>query len=799
MSRLGEFEEVCKNLRFAKRKNISLLHKFVFESEGDRKNRERLREFKGFKYDETSQEYKDKINFVAANLTDGDLVIICHLLDIRHNVNDLANHIFSKMRRGQLLDADDEQEEDDDDDDFDANVVADELNEVHIDDVNNVNDESVSLAGSDERYRTAEIPSVREKENRSKPNTANSTVMERNIEFAAVGNGNVPRFALNFRDIEDSIRLFSGDDTLSIEVWINDFEDMASIMQWDSLHKFIFAKRSLRGLARMFVLSERGISTWQALKQALLSEFKKTTNSAELHKQMSERKMKRSESVLEYLLIMKELATRGNIDDEAIMQYVIDGISDRSVNKSILYNARDIKEFKEKLKAYEKMKGKVNYVENDDHSKNTNTKEQWSDAKEKYDDKDNNNNAIKCYNCGGKGHVSENCDHKSKGKRCFNCRSFGHISKDCQNNNNKAESESKPNMRKIVDEDSVMYKRVRVQDKNFVAFSDSGSKYNIMNDVSYKSLNSSVLNKVNIYLTGFGSKNKIKPIGSFKEKLFIDGEEYETEFLVVTAEILPKEIVLGEIFAKNAEIIIKPDGLTVRKVKSECNNSNNDNNEDDGDDEDNNDDDDNDEDDDDNNNDDDENDENGDDNYSEDDDDNNDDDDENDDENDDEEDNNDEHEDDEENDDEVDDVENGDKNIDNNDDDNNDDDDNNNEDDDEDNDDEYDENNDDEYDDDEENDDEVDDVENIDDRALSAINSLKSLITMKPVLKIFNPKHETELHTDASIDGFVAVLLQKSPDDGSIHPVYYMSKKTSDAERRLTSYELELLAVVVAL
>ncbi|XP_060666636.1 phosphatidylinositol 4-phosphate 5-kinase-like [Drosophila nasuta] len=576
MSRLGEFEEVCKNLRIAKRKNISLLHKFVFESEGDRTNRERLREFKGFEYDETSQEYKEKINFVAANLTDGDLVIICHLLDIRHNVNDLANHIFSKLRRGQLLDADDEQEEeDDDDDDFDANDVADELNEVHIDDVNNVNDESVSLAGSDERYRTAEIPSARERENRSKPNTANSTVMERNIEFAAVGNGNVPKFALNFRDIEDSIRLFSGDDTLSIEVWINDFEDMASIMQWDSLHKFIFAKRSLRGLARMFVSSERGISTWQALKQALLSEFKKTTNSAELHKQMSERKMKRSESVLEYLLIMKELATRGNIDDEAIMQYVIDGISDRSVNKSILYNARDIKEFKEKLKAYEKMKGKVNYVKNDDYSKNTNKKEQWSDAKEKYDDKDNNKNAIKCYNCGGKGHVSENCDHKSKGKRCFSCKSFGHISKDCQNNNNKAESESKPNMRKIVDEDSVMYKRVKVQDKNFVAFFDSGSKYNIMNDVSYKSLNSSVLNKVNIYLTGFGSKNKIKPIGSFKEKLFIDGEEYETEFLVVTAEILPNEIVLGETFAKNAEIIIKPDGLTVRKVKSECNNSNN--------------------------------------------------------------------------------------------------------------------------------------------------------------------------------------------------------------------------------
>ncbi|KAL7729923.1 hypothetical protein ACLKA6_009235 [Drosophila palustris] len=60
-------------------------------------------------------------------------------------------------------------------------------------------------------------------------------------------------------------------------------------------------------------------------------------------------------------------------------------------------------------------------------------------------------------------------------------------------------------------------------------------------------------------------------------------------------------------------------------------------------------------------------------------------------------------------------------------------------------------------------------------------------------------EHETELHTDASIDGFGAVLLQKSPDDGLMHPVYYMSKKTTDAERKFTSYELEILAVVEAL
>jgi len=84
------------------------------------------------------------------------------------------------------------------------------------------------------------------------------------------------------------------------------------------------------------------------------------------------------------------------------------------------------------------------------------------------------------------------------------------------------------------------------------------------------------------------------------------------------------------------------------------------------------------------------------------------------------------------------------------------------------------------------------------DQQLDAFNRLKILITQKPVLKIFHQQHETELHTDASIDGFGVVLLQKSPDDKQWHPVYYMSKKTTDAERKFTSYELEILAVVEA-
>ncbi|GBP79293.1 Retrovirus-related Pol polyprotein from transposon 17.6 [Eumeta japonica] len=69
-------------------------------------------------------------------------------------------------------------------------------------------------------------------------------------------------------------------------------------------------------------------------------------------------------------------------------------------------------------------------------------------------------------------------------------------------------------------------------------------------------------------------------------------------------------------------------------------------------------------------------------------------------------------------------------------------------------------------------------------------------LTNEPVLLIHDPNAETELHTDASAIGYGAVLLQKK--DGKLHPVAYYSKRTTSAESKYHSYELETLAVVNA-
>lgn len=70
------------------------------------------------------------------------------------------------------------------------------------------------------------------------------------------------------------------------------------------------------------------------------------------------------------------------------------------------------------------------------------------------------------------------------------------------------------------------------------------------------------------------------------------------------------------------------------------------------------------------------------------------------------------------------------------------------------------------------------------------------ILTNEPVLMIFDPQYPAELHTDASAEGYGAILFQIV--DGNRRPVAYFSKRTTPAESRYHSYELETLAVVNA-
>lgn len=71
-------------------------------------------------------------------------------------------------------------------------------------------------------------------------------------------------------------------------------------------------------------------------------------------------------------------------------------------------------------------------------------------------------------------------------------------------------------------------------------------------------------------------------------------------------------------------------------------------------------------------------------------------------------------------------------------------------------------------------------------------------MSKESVLRIYDLNAITELHTDASKQGYGATLLQRKPEEKYLHPVYYMSNKTSDSEKKWCSYKLEILAIIKA-
>lgn len=82
-----------------------------------------------------------------------------------------------------------------------------------------------------------------------------------------------------------------------------------------------------------------------------------------------------------------------------------------------------------------------------------------------------------------------------------------------------------------------------------------------------------------------------------------------------------------------------------------------------------------------------------------------------------------------------------------------------------------------------------------DEECQTAFETLKKELTSYPILTIYNPFLDTEIHTDASALAIAGILLQKQKS-GQWTPVAYYSQATNQAETKYHSFELEMLAIV---
>src|SRR5271156_479666 len=80
-----------------------------------------------------------------------------------------------------------------------------------------------------------------------------------------------------------------------------------------------------------------------------------------------------------------------------------------------------------------------------------------------------------------------------------------------------------------------------------------------------------------------------------------------------------------------------------------------------------------------------------------------------------------------------------------------------------------------------------------------AFEELKHRVTTAPILQHPDPTLLYLLETDASDFAYGAILSQRAPEDGRLHPVAFLSKSMTTAERNYGVSDKELLAIVKSL
>lgn len=108
---------------------------------------------------------------------------------------------------------------------------------------------------------------------------------------------------------------------------------------------------------------------------------------------------------------MMEIVSHADIELEAKIQYIIEGIPGEPMNKTILYGAKSIKDLRKRLTQYEVIKNS---------QKNQSTKPSKEMRRETSQTQDGKSVDVRrCHNCGGIDHKAAKYPFNNKDIECF--------------------------------------------------------------------------------------------------------------------------------------------------------------------------------------------------------------------------------------------------------------------------------------------------------------------------------------------------------------------------------------------
>lgn len=262
---------------------------------------------------------------------------------------------------------------------------------------------------------------------------------------------------------------------------------------------------------------------------------------------------------------MQEIVDQGDIEEDALIQYIIDGIQDDECNKTMLYSARTLCELKKCLEVYDRIKEKTPHTKGKIITKKDGAKDNTTDAKStRFKSGSKHLNKKCCFNCGSAEHDARSCTDADKGPKCFRCNDYGHIAPKCPQTKQQGTPVSAVNCVSSIDDKFILVDIAGLK----CTLIDTGSDVSLLRNDWYEKIGRPKLCGTSRIFTGLGSAIT-RPSGTFLLKVSIGEDVYEVEAHVIPTDATDTELILGRDFLKIAEFTIRGGRTEIKRLRAE--------------------------------------------------------------------------------------------------------------------------------------------------------------------------------------------------------------------------------------